>query len=429
MKKLFSIILILVIAVGLFTGCGNKQEKESKKESSEKKVTIKWLHHFGEEGRREWIENLITEFEKQNPNIDVEVEATSFDKYMTMLKTKIASDDAPDIFDFNNKLDLKDFIDNGYITDLTNELFMQNVTSAGQDSGRFGDKLFALALDSNAYGVFYNKEVFEKAGIKEIPQTYSKFIETCEILEEAGFIPIGAGFKESWAMFSDYYTDYMPDIFGDHPNWIQEKMNEKWIDDDAGLREALKRLYERTRYANSDLFGTDWNKATELVATGKAAMVLGGSWAIDTLKAKNPDLNVGAFAMPASEDPKDAEMPIGQTGGFVVYDKSPNKEAALKLLAFMTTQEMAADYQEKARTISTIKGMTADFEPALNDILEIEKKGQTFNASSVARSFSAEYQKAYTDNLTKFLMNDEMDINKFLRDMDDSFKKISNSQK
>ena len=61
-------------------------------------------------------------------------------------------------------------------------------------------------------------------------------------------------------------------------------------------------------YWNDDAFGTSWDSAQQMVANGEAAMCVHGSWAVDGISSYNPDINLGVFPMPVSENPEEALM-------------------------------------------------------------------------------------------------------------------------
>ena len=259
-----------------------------------------------------------------------------------------------------------------------------------------------------------------------MPHTLSDFIDICERLEAAGIIPIAAGFREQWTLICDNFSDHLPATYGAAPNWSDDLQtgNTRWTYDPGNFSQQLELLYNRHRFVNPDPFGTDWNAATEMLASGRAAMILNGNWTIDSVKQKNPDVNLGTFALPFSEDPTDTKLAIGATGGLIAYANSPNLDMVMKFFAHMTTEEMANQFQIYRQGMSTVKGLTIDFEPALNDIIRYANEGRAFNISVINRDFGQEYQKSFGDNLTAFLMAREMDTQGFLAKMDQEFDRI-----
>ena len=86
-------------------------------------------------------------------------------------------------------------------------------------------------------------------------------------------------------------------------------------------------------YWNDDAFGTSWDSAQQMVANGEAAMCIHGSWAVDGISSYNPDINLGVFPMPVSENPEEALM-IKEPGQQLVlynFEDEATKEAARDL--------------------------------------------------------------------------------------------------
>lgn len=433
MKRILALVLTMAMLLTIVSGCGAPEtdpqaslQTDTSAGTSQEPVTIKWMHHFAEEARNEWVQEVADKTHELYPYITVEVEVQPFDKYLATLKTKIQSDDAPDLFDVTTRATLEEFVEAGHCADLTQEEFLNTLMDTGIDSGRFGDKVYAVTQDMGGAAVFYNKQIFADHNLS-VPTTYSEWTAILETLSKTEIAPIAAGYQEVWALLVDTWADFVPVLFRDDKNWAIDKMSGTTkFEGDAKFADVMGKIYDRSKYTQRDPFGTDWNKACELVATGKAATVIGGFFALDAILSKNPDIELGAFALPTTENPKDSMAPLGQPGGFIVYEGSKNKDATTKLLSVMLSKEMAAKYQTVAKTISVVKDLpTEDMLPALKDIVAIEADGRVISTSSLASSFTGEYQKAYTTQLVKFLMADSADVVGFAKVMDEEFAKVA----
>ena len=154
-----------------------------------------------------------------------------------------------------------------------------------------------------------------------MPETYDEFIVLLKKIETAGIYPIAFGSQEWWTFINDYKAAELQHDLRDNPNWMENlETRKKNFADDKVFIDMLGKFRERHKYGNDDQFGTDWNKATEMVATGKAAMVINGNWAIGAIKEKNSDAHIGAFAVPVSNDPKETMITSWLSGGFVRLD-------------------------------------------------------------------------------------------------------------
>lgn len=453
MKRLLSLIVVLCVALTILSGCGTAATTPEKTASTvaqaessaapavaepaaeepAKEVTIKWLHHFSEEGMRKWIDIATQTFTEKNPNIKFEVSATSFDNYFTMLKTKIAGGDAPDLFDLDSLQTHMEFLDNGYIADLSDQAFLQNIQPFVVEGAKVAGKgkVYTLPTDSGGFVVVYDKDVFQKAGITDVPKTWSEFIKTCEKLKAAGVTPIGAGYKEWWVLACDIVADYIHSQFKVDPQWIDTIQSgaQTFSEDKAGFKVTLERLRERNKYVNEDPFGTDWNKATELLATGKVAMIINGTWTVDAVKSKRPEANLGMFGFPISENPDEAMVTLGASGGYVVFDKSPVKDSVFKFMEYITTKEMGKALQDNKKAQSTVKDLPADFDPAFNDLVKYQQEGKVWNMSNIRRDFDDQHVKVFYDTITRYLLDNKMSTDECLKLLDEEFAKLAKSNK
>lgn len=434
MKKGMSFLLALLMAVTLFAGCGAASAGSSAAVSaasagsavssseSHEPVTVKWMHHYAEESRIAWAQAVADKTHELYPWVTVEIENQPYDQYVQMLKTKIQSGDAPDLYDGTRAL-VSEFAKNDYIVDLSQESWTADVMTAGLDAGRFGDKIYSVVPELGGTFVFYNKDIFEQNGLT-VPTTYSEWMDLLKKVKAAGIAPIAAGYQDVWPMEYDFYSDAIPGLFKDDPNWAAEKMSgDSKFTGDTAFAAEMQRFYERSRYTQDDAFGSDWNKACELMATEKTAMVISGMFAVDAIKSKNADVNLGAFALPESEDEKDSLIPFGLGGGFMV-NNGENQEAAKLLLSVIMSKEMGSQYQTAASTISSIKDVGGDIDPAFQDILAIEKDGRAFSFSQVDYSFTGEYEDIFRAEVAKFAMADTMDVDGLASRLDDEFSKV-----
>lgn len=422
MQKVVAIILVLVLCLSAFVGCGENVELIDGHE----KVTIKWMHHFTEPARIQWVKDVVAKTQELYPWITVDVEVQPFDKYKTTVKMKIQGDDAPDLFDVSTRADILDFVKNDYCADLTNEDFMDTLMDAGKGAGKVDGKYYTVVQDLGGAIVFYNKDMFAKYNL-EVPYTYSEWMNVLNTLKNAGVTALAQGFQESWVFAIDSYTDYMPLMYENDANWALDKQAKKTkFSTDENFKMWAEKFWTRSQYAQKDRFGTDWTKACNLVASEKAAMVIGGFFALDAVQLVNPNINLGAFAMPINENKEDTKTPLGNAGGFVVFNgKTEAKvDASKKLLSVIISKEMASQFQTLAKTISTVKGISGDLNPALQDIVEIEADGRTVSSGEIV-TFSGEYNTAWTNAVMNFLREDKCNVDALAKTLDDAFAKIS----
>ena len=240
-------------------------------------------------------------------------------------------------------LDLEDLVkETGY-----EETAIPGLISACRDAG--GGTLKTIPYQPNVFAFFYNKDLFEQAGIEKEPTTWAEFLDVCQKLKDAGITPM--------TMDDAYATS----VIGYHLARLvgEEKVVEivtegKW-DDPAVLQMAkdIADLAEKGYY--SEMVGSNvWpaGQNTEL-ALGTAAMYLNGSWLPNEVQAMaGDDFKWGCFSYPAVEGGVDGTNASNYGAQvFAINKNSKNAEAAFQLICKITKGEFDQVLAEESNGI------------------------------------------------------------------------------
>ncbi len=423
-RKVISVILAAAMAVGMTAGCGSGKASDSD-EGKDTKLTL--IHDLNEDSAIDFLEQAIEKFEEENPNVTIDMETLSSDDYNSMLRNKIAADDVPDLFFIDDIHKKQEFIEAGICLDISGEEWLEeNIQESAIEACSSDGKTWCLPFTRGGMFVIYNKDVLKEAGVTEVPGTWSSFLDTCEKIRDFGKTPIAAGFQEQWVLFSDEQCDsVVTTVKYDRENRINlEAGTTTWAADEGHFSEVLARMKERYQYTNEDPFGTDWNTALNMLAVGDAGMILNGSWTPAAVQAINPDVNLGIFPLPVTEDPEDAKLPLRSTpGGFAAYKDSKNVETALKFLEMLSTPEMGALEQKTKGDISACKNVEVTEEDGiLYDVQKYIDENMVFDWTGYSELFvSDELETIVTDVETELLMNESMTVEEAVQMLDEKF--------
>jgi len=319
------------------------------------KVVLTYFHYKSE--IVDQLDKLAKLFHEQNPNITVEIEKVS--DYMTVLKTKIASDNIPDIYAIEAGSGVKSYyVDAGILEDLTNEPFIKRIVKAAIPDATYKGKIYALPLDLAGLGVIYNKGLFEKAGIASPPKTVSELKEVIQKIKNIGVIPFGVAFKTDWTLKHLFVMGHSATV---EPIKFAEEMNagkaKFWNDKMNKVFETFDLIAEN---CNEKPFASDYTNQTTMFAQEKTAMMTQGLWAMQSVLAVNPDIDAGMFGLPVFEDPDMARLSVGADYRIGINAKSKNVEAAKKFLDFMTTKTATDIWIKEGGLISSVVGTKVD---------------------------------------------------------------------
>jgi multiple sugar transport system substrate-binding protein len=279
---------------------------------------------------------IVDAFHATIPKITVKVTVSDWEPYWDKLQTSIAGGDAPDVFamdgplfpDYQTRdvlLDLKPFIDrDGY--DL-GQLADQAVSDFKTPDGQFG-----VPRDLNVVALYYNKKMFDTAGIPYPDDTWdwAKLVEVAKQLTLKG-----AGGKTSqWGFYTEstdmenYWSELVWQNGGDIIS-ADHKTSLVGSDQAAGGIQFLQDLIWKHKVmpdaAITDALGDAFEQ-------GQAAMEANGSWLVATHQAAGLDFGIA----PLPKGPAGQATSINPTGA-VVYKGTKNPEAAWAFVKYLAS--------------------------------------------------------------------------------------------
>ena len=173
-KKIISILLAATMAGAMLAGCGNSSTSESKSASGETQkesgdqVSLRFSW-WGGDARHEATLAVIEAFEKENPNIKIEPEYSSYDGYSEKKTTEFASGTAPDIFQIETGLG-PEYYKQGVLYNMseTDFDFSEFDQEFLKQNGQFGSgSQYALPTGQAGSAVIVNKTLADKIMIRK----------------------------------------------------------------------------------------------------------------------------------------------------------------------------------------------------------------------------------------------------------------------
>lgn len=330
----------------LLAGCGNGDGG-----SADGDVTLELLSNKSES--IDTYNGLIEEFENQNPNIKIELEAPP--EAETVLKTRLTKDDLPDIMSLGGNATYGELARAGVFYDFTDSEVLGTVQSSyvdmlGQLVGQEEEGAYGIPYVTNANAVIYNKQKVEKLGI-EIPKNWDEFVATLEIAQEAGEVPIYFTLQEAWTA--------MPIWNGVAGNLVAEDFAERKNADEASFVEeydvVADRMLKLLEHGQGDNFGIGYADGNSAYANGEGVFYIQGNWAIPEILAANPDIDLGTFALPSNENAEENDLVSGVDVVLTVNEDTEHKEEALKFVEFMASKETAQRYIDEQKAFSAVQ--------------------------------------------------------------------------
>lgn len=402
-KKILSLVLAATMTMGLVCGCGAKKEAASdttktettddtasvQTEKKDEKVTVRMSYWNSEDT----VQALLAYLKTAVPNVEIEYQFIDNSNYDTIIDTQLSAGEGPDIICESPGSALK-HARLGYLAPLDD--LAANYSAAGTAVYTYEGSAYALPGISWFEGIWYNKAIFEENGI-ELPKTFDEYIAVCKKFQELGITPLAAGLK-SWEpmlknsmafVSAEYLSTEAGSGFGEDYRNGKVTLDGTW----NTYLETWSEMIRAGIYT-TDMTGVDHAQALEQFATGGAAMFCSGPWDYEAIMAKNPDLQLDM--MPFNGTQESAGWLIGGPGcGFAVNEASANKDAAMAIVAAISTYEgQAALWENNQGGSSYLNGASFELPAAYTSVAETLAAGNVYcpwNEWGVAASAHENY--------------------------------------
>jgi multiple sugar transport system substrate-binding protein len=300
---------------------------------------------------------IVDAFHVANPKITVKVTVSDWEPYWDKLQTSIAGGDAPDVFamdgplfpDYQSRdvlLDLKPLIDrDGY--DL-GQLADQAVADFTTPGGQFG-----VPRDLNVVALYYNKKMFDTAGIPYPDDTW----DWAKLTDVAKRLTLKSGSKTTqWGFYTEttdmenYWSELVWQNGGDIIS-ADHKTSLVGSDQAAGGMQFLQDLIWKDKVMPDASITDALGDAFE---QGQAAMEANGSWLVATHQAAGLDFGIA----PLPKGPAGQATSINPTGA-VVYKGTKNPDAAWAFVKYLASPAAQTQLMQLKASLPANKSVLA----------------------------------------------------------------------
>ncbi|GAA3928981.1 extracellular solute-binding protein [Actinoplanes auranticolor] len=323
---------------------------------------IRWWHIANTDPMMSEWAKMARQFEATHPGVKFEITPLENEAFKTKLTTVVQAGDPPDIFHTWGGGVLAQQADAGMVKDISAEIgtWRDTLIPNALDAYTIEGKTYASAVDTGMVGFWYNKELFERAGVSEPPASWADYLEAVRKLKATSVTPIALAGKEKWP--GHYYWAYLAMRIGGLEALRQAAVDKDFNKPDfvaagARLAELVALQPFQTGYLAAGYATADGQAAT--VGNGKAAMELMGQWAPmvqrdNSAGKKGLGDRLGFFAFPAVDGGKGKITDVfGGGGGYAVGKDAPPE--AVEFLKFIAQPENARIEAKTAGVLPVVK--------------------------------------------------------------------------
>ncbi|MDF2613761.1 MAG: transporter substrate-binding protein [Clostridia bacterium] len=375
MKKFASIILGITLSMMMFAGCSKapvetapaeeaasteaaapeaKAETETAPKSDVKLTFMSSMVGVPSEA----LEQACKDFTAET-GIAVEYSAPGAN-YEELMKTKMASQDLPDLWNTHGWSVARY---SEYLRPINDQPFAKDIVDSIKPLITDADgQMYVLPSDVDLAGIVYNIDVMDKSGVKvDDIKTWADFEAACEKIKAAGFTPVHIGGKDNWTIgqYFDWvapsfyitnesknYRDAFKDGSFDWKNWEEIcAMLDKW---------------NKAGYLNVDALTSDYITGAKALGEGKVGFEFYGNYAITEALGAFPDAKLGMMPVPAKDASDQPTLIGGERLATGVWKDSPHMDEALQLLNYLARPEVCAKLATANGTPAGLKGVESD---------------------------------------------------------------------
>ncbi|MGM9443743.1 MULTISPECIES: extracellular solute-binding protein [Streptomyces] len=378
--------LALTASAVLLTAACTGQSGAGATDDPTKDTTINFWHAWSAPNEVAAVKSLVAGFEKAHPNIHVHIVGNmTDDKINQALRT--GGGDAPDVISSFTTNNVGKFCSSGALIDLNPFLKKAGIDPARtfpkamNEYTQFDGDRCTVPLLGDAYGLYYNKTAFAKAGIQQPPRTWSEFEADAKRLtlpagdsyKQLGFMPDYHGWETTT---EHYFGQFSPTYFtadgksnvAEDPAFKQGFALQKRLVDELGGFQKLERF--------RSTLGDEWG-AKHPFHTGQVAMQLDGEWRLGMAEQAKPKFEIGVAPLPVPDDQKDQYGKGYITGTITgIAATSRKQNAAWEFVKYISTDTdavvgFANGIHNVPSTLAALKSPKLKYDPRFKTFLDI----------------------------------------------------------
>lgn len=277
-------------------------------------ITIRLLTRMsGADSNTPILEAVIKEFQEKYPDITIQDESVNdSDAFNSQFKTDIASGNVADIIQWPGISIMKEYAANNVFLDLSDLIAQSEDVKNNVDPSLINmmelssvgvPGVYALPIANQMEVFYYRKDLFEQAGIEQVPETWDEFEADCDKLMAISVIPWSVGGSNAWRfihiqtglMYRNGGVQMAIDLGAGKASWTDPKVVENI--------QFMQDLAQKG-YLGTDYMGIDYETEKARFVSGETAMSFDGSWRVGELVKSGDEFlaNVGTFRMPYFAD-------------------------------------------------------------------------------------------------------------------------------
>ena len=299
-----------------------------------------------------WKETIIPTFEKENPDIKVEMTIYDHEAYKTQIRNFLPAE-PPDVVNWFSGNRMKFFVNQGLfedVSDVWDQNNLHNELAAARSTMTVDGKQWGVPTTYYQWGFYYRKDIFAKYGLGE-PRSMADLMNIFETLKKNGVTPIAIGTKYLWTAAG--WFDFLNLRINGYDFHMALMDGEVSYED-----RRLDRVFDvwgeiaKSGYYIDNHASYSWQEGMAPMINGDAAMYLLGNFIIPDLMRAGLEGKIGYFQFPVI-DGSVRTYEEAPTDSMHIPARAKNKKDARRFLAFLGRADIQKIIADASGMLST----------------------------------------------------------------------------
>ena len=299
-----------------------------------------------------WKETIIPTFEKENPDIKVEMTIYDHEAYKTQIRNFLPAE-PPDVVNWFSGNRMKFFVNQGLfedVSDVWDQNNLHNELAAARSTMTVDGKQWGVPTTYYQWGFYYRKDIFAKFGLGE-PRSMADLMNIFETLKKNGVTPIAIGTKYLWTAAG--WFDFLNLRINGYDFHMALMDGEVSYED-----QRLDRVFDvwgeiaKSGYYIDNHASYSWQEGMAPMINGDAAMYLLGNFIIPDLMRAGLEGKIGYFQFPVI-DGSVRTYEEAPTDSMHIPARAKNKKDARRFLAFLGRADIQKIIADASGMLST----------------------------------------------------------------------------
>lgn len=374
-KKMAALAVVYMFMISVLSGCNGNRVMNY--ESADKDITTLTFFGFKYEPENVMvIEQIISGFMKENPEIRVSYESLKGTDYFDALEKRMDSGKGNDVFMVNHDIMLE-LVQKGQVADLSGLGTISSFSSQMRSQMEENGGIYWVPTTVSAFGLYCNLNLLN-AHQQKVPENLGEWDAVCSYFKSRGITPIIANDDislKTMAIGRGFYSAYQEGVQGEVFGRLSrgEQALSEYLRSGFSIAEQFlaKGYIDGEKSLNTKKTSDDLQEFIK----GESPFMLTGAWAAGRVKKMNPGFDFEVVPLPILND--GSLLVINPDTKLSVNADTAHHDAAVKFVEYFTRSENIQKFADQQSSFSPLQRADTSVMKEIRPLLSCYESGRT----------------------------------------------------